>query len=254
MDDLEKKAQLEAEQKAEAEAKAKAEAQDAEFEASIADLSDEEKEAKRAEKKALHSKNQIDYKKLLEEEKEKREKAEKALAGDRYHSKQNKEEEEELDDDDKPITKAELLRINEEERQKTDKMLNQERIESIASSLSVNEDEKALALEIHKNRTFPSGMTLKEQMEEAFVIANKGRLIGERNEALKALKNKPSNNASSARQDIEDGNEPSIEGNIKVSLSRKGFVYNSTLKRYEKKLPNEKMMVFDVKTKKTSIL
>ena len=247
MDDLEKKAQLEAEQKAEA--------QDAEFEASIADLSDEEKEAKRAEKKALHSKNQIDYKKKLEEEQERRKNAEKALAEDRYkNSKQNREEEEELDDDDKPITKAELLRINEEERQKTDKMLNQERIESIASALSVNEDEKALALEIHKNRTFPSGMTLKEQMEEAFVIANKGRLIGERNEALKALKNKPSSNASSTRQDIEDGNEPSIEGNIKVSLSRKGFVYNSALKRYEKKLPNEKMMVFDVKTKKTSIL
>ena len=198
--------------------------------------------------------DKIDYKKLLEDEKGKRKNAEKALAGDRYHSKQNKEEEEELDDDDKPITKAELLRINEEERQKTDKMLNQERIESIASALSVNEDEKALALEIHKNRTFPSGMTLKEQMEEAFVIANKGRLIGERNEALKALKNKPSSNASSTRQDIEDGNEPSIEGNIKVSLSRKGFVYNPALKRYEKKLPNEKMMVFDVKTKKTSIL
>ena len=39
-----------------------------------------------------------------------------------------------------------------------------------------------------------------------------------------------------------------------IDTSRKVFVYNSALKRYEKKLPNEKMMVFDVKTKKTSIL
>ena len=101
------------------------------------------------------------------------------------------------------------------------------------------------------------GVVLQEGEEEG---NGKGKITGgptaarKKGSPLRSLKNKPSSNASSTRQDIEDGNEPSIEGNIKVSLSRKGFVYNSTLKRYEKKLPNEKMMVFDVKTKKTSIL
>lgn len=244
--------------KAEAEAKAQADKEqaDADFEASIADLSDEEKEAKRAEKEADSSSSQIDYDAELKKEREAREKAEKSAAEKDFKLRElkRKQGDDKGDlDDDKPLTGKELQAILAEERLQTQKTVQSARAEELAKKYTTNDTELKLILEIHKNRTFPQHLSLEDQIEESYVIANRKKIIGENSELKRALRGKGGvdNNPASTHRDAPVVGEPQLSSADKQALTAVGFVYNGTNRRYEKKLSNGNILVRDSKTRQT---
>lgn len=206
--------------------------------------------------------SEVDYEAELEKERQARIKAEKILADrafkDRTAKRQENEseEDEEDEDDDKPLTKADLKRFQAENQKQLQKELQKTRIEEIADRLSTSEAQKKYIIEIHRNRSFPDYLTLEEQMEEAFAIANRKKLIGERNEAMRALKNKDNvnKNPASDHHDEVPTTEPKLPPQDVAALKAVGFVWNSTSRRFEKKLPNGDLLVRDPKTQNAVII
>jgi len=222
-----------------------------------------EDETSEDEDKSKDIDNDIDYEAELKKEREAREAAERALANKRFKAaeKKRKTEDEEYvetdeEDEDLPLTKAGLQKILAEERQFNQKNLQRIQAEEIAKSLTGSEAEKNLVLEIHKNRTFPSHLSLSEQLEESYVIANRKKLVGERNEAMRALKGKDgvNKNPAGAHRDSAPSKEPKISPQDATAFKAAGFVWNGVSRNYEKKLPNGDLLVRDSKTKQTRLI
>lgn len=177
------------------------------------------------------------------DERNRRKEIEKELAQHRYQE-SNRDD----DDDDKPLTRKELDEILARDRQDKENLTNSRDIDSIVSTLASSDAEKALVLQVHRNRTFPADMPLAEQVEEAYAIANRKKIIGERNEAFRALKNKASKNTATTHHDPAESTEPKIAADVKQVLAQQGFTFNQTSRRFEKKLQNGTMLVRDSKT------
>lgn len=257
----EKKAEEEA--KAEETAKAEKEAQDAEFEESLKDLSDEEKEAKREEqKKALNSKTEPDYKALAEEEKQKAndekeraDAAERALADDRYKASEAKrkvEEDTTEEEEKEPLTKKDYEAGRAKDRQENQKQIQKAQAQTIVEKLTDNADEQEYVLEIHKNRIFPEHLSLQDQLEESHAIANKDKWKGERDEALRKAKGDKGVNDDAAgahrKPPASQAGEPSMSAEDKQMLVNKGWKWNTTNKRYEKTTSSGILLYRDPKT------
>ena len=188
----------------------------------------------------------IDYEAELKKEKEAREGLEKQIAGDAYKYRKDKREEkeeevkeEEEDDDDKPLTRAELqaeLARHGEEVKKTSRMAQ---AENYADKISSSEAERNLIIERWKNRGFPESLTLEQQMDEVYASVNSKKMIGERNEVMRALKGKQGVSTSDAgvHQDElqQTKSEPDASSADKQALVSAGWVWNSKTKRHEKK-------------------
>lgn len=250
---------------AEAKAKEEKEQADAEFEAELDGLSDEEKEAKRAEREASNLEDkETDYKAQLEIERKRREDAELALANKRFKSSERRrktddEEEDdndEEDEDDKPLTMKSLKNVLAGERQTLIKETQADRIATIATDLAESEDEAQLIVEIHKNRTFPPTLTLREQLEEAQAIANRKRLASKNGELKRALNSKgtASKDVAGTHRDAQAGNAPKMSSQDEASYKRAGFVFDTTKKLWKKKLPSGKFLIKDPRTKRTYTL
>jgi hypothetical protein len=227
-------------------------AQEAEVESTeVEETTDDETTEKSAE-------SEQDFKSELERERKARAEAEKAAAdlAFKLRDKKRRGEDEEDYGDEKPLTASQLQAILAEERQATEKKLTTMEADKIASSMSGSDEEKELILEIHKNRSFPSHLSLAEQLEEAYLIANKKKIIGENNELKRALKGRQgvNNNSASTHHDEPVTSQPKISGADAQALSQSGFAWNGTTRRFEKKLSNGKKLVIDQKTKKPFII
>ncbi len=157
------------------------------------------------------------------------------------------------EEDDKPLTRkdvAAILANDRKERQESDAL-------AMAKTLARSDKEAELIVAKWKNRSFPAGLSLADQIQEAYVITHSKKLIGERNEALRALGNKgtASKDSSSTFRDApSSGAEPKIAPQDAAAIKASGFAYNSTTKRYEKKLKSGDTLVQDAKTKKTFLV
>ncbi len=243
-----------------AKAKADKEAADADFEATLEGLSEEEQEQKRAERTEQHTDTEADFKAQLEEERKKREKAEQALADKRFKSKRKKDEGGEEDDEgedgeEKPLTGRDLDDRLAEERERTLKETQADRIQEIAGTLSESQVEAELIIEIHKNRTWPTGTPLKEQLEEAQAIANRKRNASKTKELARAAQanGTASRDSGSAHRDGMESPAPKLSADDNASYKRAGFSFDSKSKSWKKKLPNGKFLIKDPKTKRTWI-
>ncbi len=253
-------AELEAEEQAKVE---EAKAKDAEFEAEITDLSDEDKEARRAERqKALHPDKGIDYQAIAEKEKEARLRAEKTLADKAFKDRQAKRDSgNDIDDDDKPLTRAEALELLKSQPARgnfaTKEDLLGAEAKVIADRLAGSTEERDALLETWKNRTFPEHVSLEDQLEEVYVIVNRKQLIGKTNEAMRALKNKSnvSRDAANTEHDRQTGptTQPKTPADIKTVAQQTGFSYNQATKRYEKKSKGGKLIYIDPVTNKVML-
>jgi hypothetical protein len=156
--------------------------------------------------------------------------------------------EEEESDDDKPLTRKDFLTI----RQQVTKELYADRVQDIAKQLSSSDSEARLIVEIHKNRTFPEGMTLTDQMEEAYVIANRKKILSKNSELMRALQSKDtvSKNTSSGVRDNISSTAPKMSAQDMASYTRAGYAYDTKLKVFKKKLPKG-FLYKDPRTKKT---
>lgn len=211
------------------------------------------------EEKSQNPKTEIDYEAKLKEEREARLKAEQALAKKRYQSderkrkqyEENPDEAPDENDEDRPMTARQFNEFITKERQETQKLLQEREIRSLAERYGTTEAEINLFVEIHKNRVFPSHLSLEEQIKESVAIANKDKLIGERNEAVRALRGKQNanNNAATTHHDATQGNEPKLATDVKAILLRQKFVFNPITRQYEKKISQGRKLVYDLKTR-----
>ena len=249
-----KQAQLEAENKANEEAEAKAKADKEAQDAANEGLSEEEK-AQLAEK-AKQDSLKIDHEAELAKEKEAREKAEKAAADVSFKLREEKRKNEDTEEEgetEKALTGSELQAILAEDRQANRKEMQSSRIEDIARKLSSSDAEAEHIIEVHKSRTFPAHYSLAEQLDEAYVIANRKKLVGERDEALRALKGKEetSGNVATTHHDAQTGVEPKIAADEKTVVSEElGFKLNTTSNQWEKELSGGRVLM-RVKDQKT---
>lgn len=182
---------------------------------------------------------------LIEEEK-KRGKPDPQKAKERIQNKFKKdEEEEEEDDDDRPITRREMAQMLAENLHKTTIQTQQDKIVEISKSLSESEQEAELIRSIHSNRVFPDGMPLAEQLMEARAIANARRVEVQNAELVRKVQsqNTVSRNTATTYRDPQRSLEPELAPDLKASMTRAGYTYNNNLKRYEKVLPNKKILV-----------
>lgn len=245
--------------KAEAEAKAKADKEKADAEAaedeSNEDESEDEEEADGIDKNP-------DYEAELQKERKAREDAEKALADNRFKESERRRKAKEIDnedddedDEDKPLTKKELQAILAYERQTLQKESQSDRISDYAKTMSESEAEANLIVEIHKNRTWPTHLSLKEQVEEAHAIANRKKLMSKNSEMARALRAKDtaSKDFAGTQRDGMEGTAPKLSPNDTASYKRAGFTFDTKRKVWIKKLPSGKILNKDPRTKRTYI-
>ena len=241
---------------AEAEAKAEEEKARAEFEAGLEGLSEEEKSKKLAEKEANDREKY--HEEELKRERERGDAAERAAADAAFklREKRRKEEEEGLDDEDKPLTAKELEGILQKDRQITRKEIQTEIISGKAKKLAGSEAEAQLIIEIHKNRIFPEDLSLDEQLEEAYAIANRKSLMAKNEELKRALRSKEtiSDNAAGTHRDSTPLDEPKMSSSDIQAIKAAGFVWDGKLRLYVKKFLSGRTLTYDPKTKTRKVI
>lgn len=145
--------------------------------------------------------------------------------------KEEEADEEEEDDDDKPVTRKELRRIEKTTLEST--------ALTLARTLAESDKEAQLVVAKWKNRVFPKGMSLDAQVKEAFILAHGKNILGQSEEAKRALLNRRrtnNNSASTYREGASNPSEPKLPVAEKRSLELAGFKFNTKTKRYEKKV------------------
>ncbi len=225
---------------ADAEAKAQAEKEqaDATFEAEIEDLSDEDKDIKRAEREASILENS-DYEKEIAAEE-----ARKAKAAEAFKKRKEKRLADdggtpsEDEDDDKPLTRKEGRELIESTSRQTDKILNLREAERIVRTLTSNELEVKATLAKWENRIFPQDMQLSEQVEEMYGAVNRKRIIGRSNELARTLQSRDTagNDIASSHRDPMEPLKPKLTPNSPL----KDYTLDKTTGVYSKKLKSGK--------------
>lgn len=171
-------------------------------------------------------------------------------AGESFKDRKNKREGTGAD---KPLTQADLDAVEARIR----KEQQNERALELAKEMAGSDKEAELIVAKWANRTFPKSLTLREQMQEAYAITHSKKLIGERNEALRALKGKRTvrnDSAGAHREGDKNPNEPKLPPADVAAIRAAGFSFNNTTRQYEKKLPNGRLLVRDPKTKQVRLL
>lgn len=203
--------------------------------------------------------DKIDYEAELKAERDRRAKAEKELADRAFREREAKRKdkdgkgEDDEQDEDKPLTARQLQAVLAGERERTQKVLDAQRITDIAKGMAGSTAEADLIVEIHKNRSFPSTMTLQEQLEEAYIIANRKKIVSQNAELKRALSGRTtvSKDAASTQRDGTVGAETKLEAHDAQAIKASGMVWDGTKRMYKKPLGNgKKHLYFDPKTKK----
>lgn len=175
-----------------------------------------------------------------------------AIADKAFKDRKNKRE---GDDDaaERPLTQKDLdaaLARDRKERQADDAL-------AFAKKMASSDKEAELIVAKWDNRTFPKGLSLLDQIQEAYVITHSKKLIGERDEALRALKGKNGirkDAVGTHRDAAKSGNEPKLTPQDAAAIRASGFAWNNVSRQYEKKLPNGRMLIRDNKTKQVRLL
>lgn len=180
---------------------------------------------------------------LINEEK-KRGKPDPEKAKQRILKKQQPEESED-EDEDRPLTKREVEAMLAENLHRNTLESQGDRLIEISESLAETAQEAELIRQIHSNRVFPLGMPLQEQLQEAQAIANVKRLEARNSELARKVQSQQtvSRNTATTYRDPQKSLEPELAPDLKASMTRSGYVFNGTSRRYEKKLPNGKTLI-----------
>lgn len=209
-------------------------------------------------------KEDTDYEAELAKERERTAKAEQAAADKAFklrEAKRKKEDGEDVEgdeeiDEDEPLTKKQLDKVLSKEREKTRKEMQSETIALKAKKLSRSDAEANLIIEIHKNRSFPENLSLDEQLEEAWAIANRKSFVAKNEELKRALKGKEtaSTDVASTHKDTAPIDEPKANANDVEAIKAAGFVWNGKTRMYEKALKGSRVLVYDPKTKTRRVI
>jgi hypothetical protein len=226
------------------------------------DGSEDAEDEEGGEEKGNADSSKIDYEDELKKERERG--RQEGFAEAEFKRRENKrkkkpedasedEDKEDVDeeDEDKPLTAKQVRELLERDRQQTRKELQSGAIRDIAGRLTKNPHERDLIIEIHKNRIFPEGLSLEEQLDEAQAIANRKRVKAQTDELKRSLqgKNGKNDNPAVTRRDAPITSEPKISAKDVQSMKAQGFVWDGALKIYKKPIGNNKFYFFNPKTK-----
>ncbi len=172
-------------------------------------------------------------------------------AKDAFKERQTKKQDEDdsEDDLDKPLTRRDRAAIVAEAR----KDVQKEQALTIARGMAGSEKEALVIAAKWGNRTFPDGMSLQDQLEEAYAITHRKKLIGTANEAMRALKAKSGvkTDSSSAQRDATPGVAPKQSSADAAAYKQAGFVWDSSKRLYKKPLKGGRLHLYkDPKSKK----
>jgi len=238
---------------------------DAEFEASLEGLSEEEKTQKRAEKEAKdHS--QIDYDAEIAREKERTRIAEQKLAETNFKLREEKRkkeeqkiegEEEKEDEGEKPLTRQDLQTMLAANQRQLYQNLMGDTIKRLAREMTKSEAEANYVAEIYKNRIWPEDMPIEEQLEEACAIANrKPFMTAQRAEIDRAKKSKETSSTENLGtfKDSQPVEEPRLDANAKKALTGAGFTWDGKRRLYVKLVSKDRILTYDPKTNKRQVI
>jgi len=206
------------------------------------------------------SSKQIDYEAELKRERERREAAEKAAADAAFKLRERKRKGEDVEEDevdeDAPLTGKQLQDILRKEREQTKKELNASSIALKAREIAGSDSEAQLIIEIHKNRSFPDGLSLDEQIEEAYAIANRHKIVAENSDLKRALRGKDtiSTNVAGTHRDSPALDEPKLSQGDVGAIKAAGFIWDGKTRLYVKKLPTGRTLSYNPKTKAQKLL
>jgi hypothetical protein len=132
-----------------------------------------------------------------------------------------------------------------EERRQITLQANETHLNALSLELAENPQEAELIREIHKNRVFPEGSSLEDQIQESHAIANYKRIQAKNSELSRkvASQQNASRNTATTHRDPQASVEPDMAPDLKASMKRAGYTYNNQARRYEKKLENGKTLV-----------
>lgn len=152
------------------------------------------------------------------------------------------------DDDFEPqgtLTREEVEKMIAERTREVFVEANSSQIDSLAASIAESAQEAELIKEVHKNRIFPAGMSLRDQLSEAHAIANYKRNQAKTAEMARKIQSQETayRNTATTHRDPQPAVEPDMAPDLKASMQRAGYTYNGQQKRYEKKMPNGKTLV-----------
>lgn len=198
---------------------------------------------------APQEKAEVDYEALLKTEKERADKAEKALAKQAFKEREEKREEtfDEPEEEDKPLTRKDLVVMEQRLLRET----QTSRVREIARTLATSDAEANLIVEIHRNRIFPADLSLEEQIEEAYAIANrKPQVQARRSEIERATRSRElaSDDSTGTYRDALQGTSPKLEPKMSLVVKQGGYTYDSKTKLYTKKLASGSTLYLDPKT------
>lgn len=145
----------------------------------------------------------------------------------------------------------EILAADRKDRQKDEAL-------RLAKGMAGSDKAAALIVAKWANRTFPESLTLSEQITEMYGAVYAKKIIGERNEALRAAKGKQgvskTDAAGSHREGTQNAHEPKLPANEMTVIKQSGFAWSNKNRRYEKKLPNGRILIRDPKTKQVRLV
>ena len=189
----------------------------------------------------------IDYKAELEAERKRGFQDGAAYAAFKEREDKRKEEEEpkEPEGDDVPLTRAEYLKLRDTDRKEQQRSL----VESEVNLLTSDPDRKALILEMHKNRGFPEGMSIRDQVEELFAATDRKRIIAENTELRRAAGKAPES-FSPTHRDAPLLGETKLSTADAQAIKASGFVWDGKEGVYKKPLQGgKKFLYWNPKTK-----
>jgi hypothetical protein len=145
------------------------------------------------------------------------------------------------------MSREDIERLVAERTQQVLAQANEDRIVDLSEKLADSPKEAELVREIHRNRVFPVGMSLQDQLVEAHAIATAKRIQAKNVELGRKLQSTStaSRNTATTQRDPQASPAPKIASDLAASMRAAGYTHNPQLKRYEKKLPNGKILVLD---------
>ena len=165
------------------------------------------------------------------------------------------DDDEEKEDAPEPLTRADLDEVESRAEQRAYRRLQQDQALALARSFGTNEKEAQLVFLKWQNRQWPSDLPLADQLEEAYAVTFRKKIIGERTEALRALRNKPNANDTSAEthRDATSSGEPNLPAQDKAAMKASGFVWDGSKGMYRKPIKGRGFLNRDPKSGKTFI-
>lgn len=198
----------------------------------------------------------IDHEAELAKERERADKAEKAAAEEAFKRREVqrklKEKEEEPDDEeDKPLTRRELQEVLSEERQIARREAQAAILEDKVAKKATSGAEKSHVLEILRTRRWPDYVSLDDQIDEAFAIANRKRLLAKNEELKRSLRGKENAQPGGAgtHQPPKGAAEPKLSSQEVQVLKEGGYSWDAQSQLYKKSV-GKKTLYYDPKTKR----